>query len=81
MKQITLQAIEVRQDGMSLLITKMKAGDLADFTVIHRYDANKKPDDPTQGYQRPAEMPRVKNSQTTCEQKKNLVEKLESQLP
>jgi DGQHR domain-containing protein len=60
MKQITLNAIEVRQDGMSLLITKMKAGDLADFTVIHRYDANKKPDDPTQGYQRPAEMPRVK---------------------
>ena len=60
MKTVTLNAIEVRQDGTSLLVTKMKAGDLATFTVVHPYMASLKPDDPNQGYQRPAEVPRIK---------------------
>lgn len=60
MKTLSLNAIEVRQDGSSLLVTKMKAGDLNTFTVVHPYDANRKPDDPEQGYQRPAEAPRIK---------------------
>jgi hypothetical protein len=60
MKQITLPAIEARQNGTSLIITKMRAGDLSTFTVVHPYSANKTPDDPEQGYQRPAESPRIK---------------------
>lgn len=60
MKQITLPAIEARQNGTSLIITKMRAGDLSTFTVVHPYVANKTPDDPEQGYQRPAEPPRIK---------------------
>lgn len=60
MKTVTLNAIEVRQDGTSLLVTKMKAGDLARFTFVHPYDGSKKPDDPNQGYQRPAEAARIK---------------------
>lgn len=43
-----------------MIITKMKAGDLATFTVVHPYDASKLPDDPKQGYQRPPEKPRIK---------------------
>jgi DGQHR domain-containing protein len=60
MKQVTLPAIEARQNGTSMIITKMRAGDLPTFTVVHPYTANKTPDDPEQGYQRPAETPRIK---------------------
>src|SRR5208283_3266633 len=60
MNSITVPAILAKQNGSSLLITKMKAGDIAKYTTINRYDASKKPGDPDQGYQRPEEMPRVK---------------------
>jgi DGQHR domain-containing protein len=60
MKKVTLPAIEAKQDGSHIIITKMKAGDLPTFTVVHPYDGSKLPDDPKQGYQRPPEMPRIK---------------------
>ncbi len=60
MKTITLPAIEAKQDGANIIITKMKAGDLPFFTVVHPYDGSKLADDPKQGYQRPPEMPRIK---------------------
>ncbi|MBS1768849.1 MAG: DGQHR domain-containing protein [Acidobacteria bacterium] len=59
-KTITLPAIEIRQDGTRLLLTKMRAGDLADFTQLEHFDNARAFDDPEQGYQRPAEAPRVK---------------------
>lgn len=60
MKTITLPAIELRQNGTRLLITKMRAADLETYTRIDPFDTDKEFDDPEQGYQRPAEMPRVK---------------------
>jgi len=60
MKTLTLPAIELRQNGTRLLISKMRAGDLATFTRIDPFDTNKSFDDPKQGYQRPVEPPRVK---------------------
>lgn len=59
-KTITLPAVELRQNGSRLLLTKMRAGDLADFTKLEHFDNAKGFDDPEQGYQRPAEEPRVK---------------------
>ncbi len=59
-RTITLPAIEVIQDGTRLLITKMKAGDLPEFTQVEHFDNTKAFDAPDQGYQRPVEMPRVK---------------------
>jgi DGQHR domain-containing protein len=59
-RTLTLPAIELRQGGSRLLVTKMRAGDLADFTKVDHYDNNKDFDDPNQGYQRPVEQPRVK---------------------
>src|SRR5690349_9445494 len=60
MKTVTLPAIEAKQDGSNIIITKMKAGDLATFTRVDHYDGSKLPDDPEQGYQRPPEEPRIK---------------------
>lgn len=60
MKTITLPAIELRQNGTRLLITKMRAGDLETYTRIDPFDTNRDFADPEQGYQRPAEVPRVK---------------------
>ena len=60
MKTITLPAIELRQNGTRLLISKMRAGDLSTYTRVDPFDTNKPLDDAKQGYQRPAEMPRVK---------------------
>lgn len=60
MKTITLPAIELRQNGSRLLITKMRAADLETYTRIDPFDTDKEFDDPANGYQRPAEMPRVK---------------------
>lgn len=60
MKTTTLPALELRQDGTRLILTKMRAGDLATYTRVDPFDTNKEFDDPGQGYQRPAEMPRVK---------------------
>jgi len=60
MKTIILPAIEIRQNGTRLLLTKMKAGDLPDFTEIERYDHKRAFDDPAQGYQRPEDTARVK---------------------
>lgn len=60
METITLPAIEIVQDGSRLLLTKMRAGDLAKFTKVDPYVSTKAFDDPDQGYQRPAEIPRIK---------------------
>jgi DGQHR domain-containing protein len=60
MKTITIPALELRQNGTRLLITKMKAGDLLTFTKVDPYVTGKSFNDPSQGYQRPAEMPRIK---------------------
>jgi DGQHR domain-containing protein len=57
---ITLPAIEIVQDGSRLLLTKMRAGDLVEFTKVDPYVSTKAFDDPDQGYQRPAELPRIK---------------------
>ncbi|HLY25766.1 MAG TPA: DGQHR domain-containing protein [Aggregatilineales bacterium] len=59
-KTLTLPAIELQQDGTRLLITKMRAGDLPDFTRVDPFDNTKDFDAPDQGYQRPAETPRIK---------------------
>jgi len=60
MKTLKLPALELRQNGTRLLITKMRAADLPHFTKIDHYDASKEFDDPTQGYQRPEELTRIK---------------------
>jgi DGQHR domain-containing protein len=60
MKTLTLPAIELRQNGTRLLISKMRAADLATYTRIDPFDTNKPFDDPMQGYQRPEETARVK---------------------
>lgn len=60
MESITLPAIEIRQNGTRLLLTKMRAGDLAKFTEIEIYDSHKPIDDPQQGYQRQPEAARIK---------------------
>lgn len=60
MKTITLPAIELRQDGTRLLLTKMRVGDLPDFMRVDPFNASKSFEDPNQGYQRPAEEPRIK---------------------
>jgi len=60
MKKITLPAIEIKQDGTRLLLTRMMAGELKDFTRVDPFDHTKSFDDPTQGYQRPAEGARIK---------------------
>jgi DGQHR domain-containing protein len=59
-RTLTLPAIELRQGGTRLLVTKMRAGDLADFTKVDHYVNSKSFDDANQGYQRPVEQPRVK---------------------
>jgi len=60
METITLKAIELRQDGTRLLLTGMRAADLAKYTKIEHFDGRKPFDDPDQGYQRPEEEPRVR---------------------
>jgi DGQHR domain-containing protein len=60
MANLTLQALEVKQNGTRLLLTKMKAGDLPKYTEIEVYDPQKDFNDPAQGYQRQPEMARVK---------------------
>lgn len=57
---LTLPAIELKQNGTRMLITKMRASDLIKFTKIDRYDSTLPYDHPKQGYQRNAETPRVK---------------------
>jgi len=59
-KTITLPAIELHQNGTRLLVSKMRASDLPNFTQLEHFDNQKGFDDPSQGYQRPAEEPRVK---------------------
>src|SRR6185437_8928090 len=51
---------EIKQNGTRALLTRMRAGDLADFTRVDPFDAEKTFDDPEQGYQRPAEEPRIR---------------------
>jgi DGQHR domain-containing protein len=60
MRTLTLPAIELHQDGSRLIVTKMRAADLKDFTEVEPFDHAKQFDDPGQGYQRPAEPARVK---------------------
>jgi DGQHR domain-containing protein len=57
---ITLQALEVRQNGSRLLLTKMRAADVIAYTELEHYDGTLGFDDPNQGYQRPAEEPRIR---------------------
>jgi DGQHR domain-containing protein len=59
-RTLTLPAIELHQNGSRLIVTKMQAVDLKDFTVVEPFDHAKEFDDPSQGYQRPAEPARVK---------------------
>lgn len=59
-KTLTLPALEVKQNGTRLLLTRMRAGDLPTFTEIETYDSAKSFDDPEQGYQRQPELARVK---------------------
>ncbi len=60
MNELQLPAIEVRQDGSRLVITKMTVEQLRTFTVIERFDTSRAFSDVAQGYQRPEETPRVK---------------------
>lgn len=60
MNTIVSPAIEVKQNGTRLLVTKMRAGDLPNYTEIEIYDPQKGFDDPDQGYQRQPENARVK---------------------
>src|SRR5437899_936248 len=60
MVSTTLPAIELRQDGTRLLLTKMRAGDLSKYTDIHRFQSDVAFDAPEQGYQRPEEEPRIR---------------------
>lgn len=60
MSSLTLPAIELRQDGTRLLLTKMRAGDLPKYTEIHHFESGKPFDAPDQGYQRPEEEPRIR---------------------
>lgn len=60
MRTLKLPAIELRQNGTRLLITKMRAADLPHFTKVDPYVADKDFKDPDQGYQRPAESARIK---------------------
>lgn len=59
-RTLTIPAIELKQNGSRLILTKMRAGDLPDFTQLEHFDNSKAFGDPDQGYQRPAETPRVK---------------------
>ena len=59
-RSLKLAALELTQGGRHLIITKMKAGDLAAFTQIDHWDSTKKPLDPDQGYQRPPQESRAK---------------------
>lgn len=60
MKTLTLPAFEVRQNGAVMLLTKVRAGDLGNFTKIDPYDSSKTFDDADQGYQRPPEDSRIR---------------------
>lgn len=60
MNTLTIPAIEIKQNGTRLLITKIRAGDLPRFTEIEIYDAKKDIADPDQGYQRQPESARIK---------------------
>ena len=60
MRTLTLPAIECRQNGTRLIVTKMRAGDLEDFTKVDPFVSARDFTDPDQGYQRPAEPPRIK---------------------
>lgn len=58
-RSLKLAALELNQGDRRLIITRMKAGDLAAFTQIDHYDSTKKPLDPNQGYQRPVQESRA----------------------
>jgi DGQHR domain-containing protein len=60
MKTLTIPAIEIKQNGTRLLLTKIRAGDLINYTRIDPYDSSKDFADATQGYQRPPELTRIK---------------------
>jgi DGQHR domain-containing protein len=60
MKTLTLPAIQLNQNGSRLILTKMRAADLDDFTIVEAFRHDKPFDASDQGYQRPAEIARVK---------------------
>ncbi len=57
---LSMDAIEVKQNGKRLYLGKMRVRDLDRFTKIDRYDPDKAAGDEDQGYQRPEEKPRVR---------------------
>ena len=57
---LTIDAVEVRQNGRRLYLGKMRVRDLDKYTKIDRYDPEKDAGDEDQGYQRPEEKPRVR---------------------
>lgn len=60
MKELRVPALRLRQGDFNLYITGVKAGDLARFTKVDKYNPDLPVDHKEQGYQRTAEMPRVK---------------------
>jgi len=60
MRTITLPAVEAKQDGTRQLVTRMRVGDLEDFTRVDKFVSTKSFTDADQGYQRPEELSRVK---------------------
>lgn len=59
-KELRIRALRLHQNGYRLFLTGIKAGDLPRFTKVDKYDPDKALDHREQGYQRSAEMPRVK---------------------
>jgi DGQHR domain-containing protein len=56
---VTCQAVMGYQNGQRIFVGIMNAKDLISITTIDRYSSSLPPDDPNQGYQRPAERSRI----------------------
>src|SRR5258708_5797899 len=56
---VTCQAGLGYQNGHRIFVGVMNAKDLIAITTIDHYDSSLAPDDPNQGYQRPAERSRI----------------------
>lgn len=57
---LSLPALVLRQNGFKIFLMGIRAEDLEGFTTIDRFDPERSPDDPGQGYQRKEDMPRIK---------------------
>lgn len=59
-KELRIPVLRIKQGKFALYMTAVRAADLARFTRVDKYDPKKSVSDKDQGYQRDAEMPRVK---------------------